>query len=813
MGTARAQSMTMEEWLAMVRGSLLRNTAATAEERQLCGSADGMVIPVVYGEDRVGGGILNAAPYQGFVYFEVLWAHAGDSVDVVQLNNKDLPPGSTITNYDGTQSSINSTFQSAMSANGYTYAEYHAGYMFSIIGVPIGSITGGLQFTAKIRGRKLYDPRKDSTNGGSGSHRLATPSTWEWSDCPALADADFLYSTTYGCGKTVVWSSVITVANLNDAIVAETEKRRLIGLAITEAKPMKDWVETLRAYAGCFHSFTENGIQLIGDTTRNTDATYSHANGEIARLVSCEKKDQGNTPTVVEVIYTHTGVYPWRDAVAVVEASGVAGGTVPRRVSQIPMPGIHRYSQAVREATERLNKLLTSDLVVVVDVFDKGIAHVEGDVVEVTYPIGLSSKKLRIGPPQMVGPGVWRLSGQEYDPAAYSNSVASGPTYGDTDAVALPVPTPINICDNADFTDDIGYGSGEYTDARALRGWIGYGFGGVAPRWGRNYADGVAWNLGRGGAYMRVAENGPASSKGQYMTRSWRCEAGKYYEAQILASAHRCEAWFYLRFHNSDFSAFFDGQAADSIQSGSGIIGSAYTLEDHHMMWRFMKAPVVADGGSGWSDSTAHDAVWVTAIPGMTCNGGDSPYTFWQRLAIFNHGSRSGLTKARATPWVDFNAPTVGGQRIQEGTSTLTATYTFGAFSGGWYEVSGGGTSINLDRITGPGTLDLTVTFDVEGTSAAGGASDTLMIRPAMSYMYGGNEYYGQQNGPDVLAIRGDDLNRRRSISTTFTGYVSRNPAGNLVSQYNLWLFAYANSSGFAFKVSQILFTLRYSRA
>ncbi len=37
-------------------------------------------------------------------------------------------------------------------------------------------------FKMLVRGKKLYDPRKDSTVGGSGSHRWATPSTWEWSE-------------------------------------------------------------------------------------------------------------------------------------------------------------------------------------------------------------------------------------------------------------------------------------------------------------------------------------------------------------------------------------------------------------------------------------------------------------------------------------------------------------------------------------------------------------------------------------------------------------------------------------------------------
>jgi len=40
--------------------------------------------------------------------------------------------------------------------------------------------------TAIIEGALCYDPRKDSTNGGSGSHRRDNPSTWEFTRNPAL---------------------------------------------------------------------------------------------------------------------------------------------------------------------------------------------------------------------------------------------------------------------------------------------------------------------------------------------------------------------------------------------------------------------------------------------------------------------------------------------------------------------------------------------------------------------------------------------------------------------------------------------------
>lgn len=52
---------------------------------------------------------------------------------------------------------------------------------------------------AVVRGRKVYDPRLDSTNGGSGTHRFGDSDTWEYSRNPALCIRDFLTSD-YGLG-------------------------------------------------------------------------------------------------------------------------------------------------------------------------------------------------------------------------------------------------------------------------------------------------------------------------------------------------------------------------------------------------------------------------------------------------------------------------------------------------------------------------------------------------------------------------------------------------------------------------------------
>lgn len=68
--------------------------------------------------------------------------------------------------------------------------------------------------TALLRGRKVYDPRKDSTvSGGSGAHRLATPSTWEWSQNPALIAYDYARHA-YG------WNVPAAKINTADVMVA-----------------------------------------------------------------------------------------------------------------------------------------------------------------------------------------------------------------------------------------------------------------------------------------------------------------------------------------------------------------------------------------------------------------------------------------------------------------------------------------------------------------------------------------------------------------------------------------------------------------
>jgi hypothetical protein len=146
------------------------------------------------------------------------------------------------------------------------------------------------EFRFLVRGRKVYDPRLDSTNGGSGAHRLATPSTWAWSRNAVLCNNDFdrgvsinsVVVAGLGIASTRFdWPNVIAEANVCDESVsldaggnqkrytadgiidprlAPTEIRRNFQLAFAGESALADG--KLRYYAGAYRTPT---LSLVDD--------------------------------------------------------------------------------------------------------------------------------------------------------------------------------------------------------------------------------------------------------------------------------------------------------------------------------------------------------------------------------------------------------------------------------------------------------------------------------------------------------------------------------------------------------------------
>lgn len=118
--------------------------------------------------------------------------------------------------------------------------------------------TGFPAVSAIVRGKKVYDPRLDSTNGGSGSQRADTPSTWFYSDNPALCAVDYLRDALgFGCASSEIdWPSVVAAANVCDELVpidggGGTQKRYTVaGVLSTETDRKTNLEAILDAMVG-----------------------------------------------------------------------------------------------------------------------------------------------------------------------------------------------------------------------------------------------------------------------------------------------------------------------------------------------------------------------------------------------------------------------------------------------------------------------------------------------------------------------------------------------------------------------------------
>lgn len=106
--------------------------------------------------------------------------------------------------YDGTQTQADSFLVNTCS-NGNRYwsaTRIGRGVAYVVITVRVSKnmFSGIPSFKFELDGMRLYDPSKDSTNGGNGSHRHADPSTWggDGDYLPAVQAYNLLRGLTYG---------------------------------------------------------------------------------------------------------------------------------------------------------------------------------------------------------------------------------------------------------------------------------------------------------------------------------------------------------------------------------------------------------------------------------------------------------------------------------------------------------------------------------------------------------------------------------------------------------------------------------------
>ena len=164
-----------------------------------------------------------------------------------QVTTGDYANNIHLRRYTGSQTTVdyilNNAFSSKWGTNhvlkncGVLFAQFKHGTIYEKKGKP--------ELSCLVTGARVYDPRLDSTNGGSGAHRYATPSTWTYSNNAALCVGFFLmWDKRYG-GYGVPpatgfdWALVAAAANECDenvTVPSGTQKRYTCNVVIELTK-------------------------------------------------------------------------------------------------------------------------------------------------------------------------------------------------------------------------------------------------------------------------------------------------------------------------------------------------------------------------------------------------------------------------------------------------------------------------------------------------------------------------------------------------------------------------------------------------
>ena len=137
---------------------------------------------------------------------------------------------------------------------------------YVVLRAPPKSTSGFPRLEAVIQGRKVYDPRKDTTRTdidpvGSGAHRVGDSSTWEYSAAPVLCFRDLVENFT---GWDILDQGVVDLAVYNEESISGLPRRE-IGLTLAKADTVEKWAAGFRTYMGAFLGWEEGKLRVVAN--------------------------------------------------------------------------------------------------------------------------------------------------------------------------------------------------------------------------------------------------------------------------------------------------------------------------------------------------------------------------------------------------------------------------------------------------------------------------------------------------------------------------------------------------------------------
>ncbi|WP_416305221.1 phage tail protein [Neptunicella sp. SCSIO 80796] len=178
----------------------LGDTGVDTTNSQALTTAANQPRKIIYGLAVVGAQLVGYAdPVISGQKYDVMVLHiAGhpcESVEIYEIEGKSAASLSSVvtsTFYTGEQITADPTALQYVQGWTNNHIGYDQTYAVLKIKRDPNRFPQGLNETKfLVKGKRVYDPRKDDTAGGSGAHRIDTPATWEWSNNPELCAIDY----------------------------------------------------------------------------------------------------------------------------------------------------------------------------------------------------------------------------------------------------------------------------------------------------------------------------------------------------------------------------------------------------------------------------------------------------------------------------------------------------------------------------------------------------------------------------------------------------------------------------------------------
>lgn len=393
------------------RGTAATINRAEPREKLLNISGYGEVLPVLYGEDRIGG-VFIAGPVvkSGFYICAIAWsatnANGIEGVQQVIVNGLTTAiSGATITHYKGTQDTVDATLSSTFTG----FNQKYKGIAYSVFKIPAAGVNGVPRIEAVVRGMKITDPRTSVTS---------------WTENPALHMYDFITNTSYGAAMTV--RGITPCADYCDSLY-KTLPRCRAAIYINEAHDLNVQLDMFAAYAECLWSYEGSGVFIVPDAVVAPESITDISISSITRgTLRLNGADASNVPTRVTVTHTTpSAVYsdPWPQNSVYYDAAGVTTGDLEVINSDVRLLGIHRDIEARRKCALRL-KRLSVPARISFQMQGDGIAIQRGDVKRLPDMLGLGADYLvRIMSNELVSYGEYQMTAEPYREAMYDSDV------------------------------------------------------------------------------------------------------------------------------------------------------------------------------------------------------------------------------------------------------------------------------------------------------------------------------------------------------------------------------------------------------